>query len=151
MLGMALFFAATLGNAANIYKYRLPDGTVLYTQKALKDHKPIKVINEPPPSARQLQRQRAAQRQLVELRARSERLGEERRAREAAEEQQRLALLDAERADAALRLSLVPGPGDRLSTAFGGSRLSDEYWERVRTMLEEEYAARSQLERAAPY
>jgi hypothetical protein len=53
-----------------------------------------------------------------------------------------------QRAQAAHELGFEPQPGERLGTAGGQSRLSDEYWERQKRLEEDVALARQRLEQA---
>ena len=118
--------------AAEIYKYRLSDGSIMYSQEKLKGGKLLKVLPGPVQDAKQRRAQIMANRELEQLRARSDRIALELAAREIAENDARLAALALERSELALASSLIPGPGDRLGTVGGNMRLTEAYLQRVR-------------------
>lgn len=53
-----------------------------------------------------------------------------------------------QQAEAALQLGVEPQPGERLGTVGGGSRLSDEYWERQKRLEEDVERGRKRLDEA---
>ena len=53
-----------------------------------------------------------------------------------------------QQAEAALQLGVEPQPGERLGIVGGGSRLSDEYWERQKRLEDEVEVARKGLDAA---
>jgi hypothetical protein len=53
-----------------------------------------------------------------------------------------------QQAEVALQLGVEPHPGERLGTVGGGSRLSDEYWEREKRLEDDVERARKRLDAA---
>lgn len=53
-----------------------------------------------------------------------------------------------QKAQSARELGVEPQPGERLGTAGGGSRLSDEYWERQKRLEDDVERARRRLDEA---
>jgi hypothetical protein len=51
-------------------------------------------------------------------------------------------------AQSARELGVEPQPGERLGTAGGGSRLSEEYWERQKRLEDDVERARKRLDEA---
>jgi hypothetical protein len=138
-----LFSALAMPAAAQtLYKSTLPDGRVVYGDKpdpsAVKSEpiKPdTKKIGVVPPSARETAT-------LNELeRARIKREGGDSRTRTAEE-----AL---KKAEAALEAGKEPLPGERIGTAGGASRLTDDYWKRQKKLEEAVESARRNVEKAS--
>ena len=53
-----------------------------------------------------------------------------------------------QQAEAARELGVEPQPGERIGTVGGGSRLSDEYWERQKRLEADGELARRRLDEA---
>jgi hypothetical protein len=53
-----------------------------------------------------------------------------------------------QRAEAAREAGVEPQPGERIGTVGGGSRFTDEYWERQKRLEEDVGRARKRLDRA---
>lgn len=139
----AILVPAVASHAATIYKYRLPDGSVLYSQKPVPRQQAAKVIRVAPPSAKQLQTQRAAERQLARLQQKSTRLAKERLAQQEADNRTQLVAMASERAADAYRPPLAA-----VDTATGvvaaAPRLSEADWQRIRAQMEADYQLREQ-------
>jgi hypothetical protein len=138
MLAAALALQA---GAQVLYKSTLPDGRVVYGDKpdpaAVKSEliKPdTKKIGVVPPTSRETAT-------LNELeRARIKREGGDSRTRTAEEALQK--------AEAAREAGKEPLPGERLGTAGGASRLTDDYWKRQKKLEEAVETARRNAEQA---
>jgi hypothetical protein len=128
-LGLSvLLLCCVAAGAANIYKYQLADGSILYTQKRVKHADLLSVIDVPPPTSQQRAAQRAADRELQLQADRADRLAAKRDAQQA--------LADVDVRILAQAYPVVPGglaplPGERQALAGGGSRLNDAYWARM--------------------
>lgn len=136
-----LLLAATGGKAETIYKYRLPNGRILYAQTPQQQGRLLKVMQVRQPDRRQAAL--AAQR-LEQEQARADWLAAQRRAAEATQNSLRIAALGLAQAQTALQAQCEPGPGERLGTVGGGSRLTDAYWERMQRLRDK----RERLNRA---
>lgn len=137
----------------HIYKYRLPDGKILYTdsQSGYTDEhtkgKLEETLTEPAPAPAEVGEAMQARR---ESRVRN--------ASDAAEAQARgvdkayTMMIDArqalQNAEASLQAGLEPLPGERLGNVDGNTRLSPAYWARVRGLRHDVEAARDRLDRA---
>jgi len=127
--------------AQTLYKSTMPDGRIVYGDKpapgAVKVE-PVKTDTSPTGVQVSPAREAGFVKQME-----AERLKREQRdhAVKAAEK----ALGNAE---TALVSGKEPLPGERIGTAGGGSRLTDAYWERQRTLEEAVKRARENLERA---
>jgi hypothetical protein len=139
--GMLAAALALQAGAQVLYKSTLPDGRVVYGDKpdpaAVKSEliKPdTKKIGVVPPTSRETAT-------LNELeRARIKREGGDSRTRTAEEALQK--------AEAAREAGKEPLPGERLGTAGGASRLTDDYWKRQKKLEEAVEAARRNAEQA---
>jgi hypothetical protein len=140
--GLLAAALALQAGAQALYKSTLPDGRVVYGDKpdpnAVKsesitpDTAKIGVV---PPSASET-------RALKELEAaRIKREGGDSRARTAEE--------TLKKAEAAREAGKEPLPGERLGTAGGASRLTDDYWKRQKKLEEAVESARRNAEQAS--
>lgn len=135
MLGASLLCIAATVGATTIYKYRLPDGSTLYTQKRPAKGKLLGVIHNPPPTRQQLAEQRAAERKLQDQIARADLLSAQRGPGVArAEAGAGFGTYALAQATPGLPTTLTPLPGERQGTVGGYSRLNDAYWARLRAL-----------------
>ena len=139
--------------AEHVYKYRMPDGTVLYTdsQSGFTDQytkgKLEETLTEPSPSPAEVD-------QTMRARHNARKVNEN----DAAEAQQNgidtsySMMIDArqalENAQQALQEGLTPLPGERLGVVDGHTRLSPAYWARVRSLRQDVESSRDRLDRA---
>lgn len=153
-LALALFgLATTPAFAQHVYKYRMPDGTTLYTdsQSGFTDQytkgKLEETIPEPPPAPEQVG---AAMHAKSEARAKnaSEAAKAAADGVDAAYAMVVSARQQLQQAEQALQAGLTPLPGERLGLVDGGTRLSPAYWARVDKLRQNVEAARDRLERA---
>ena len=136
----AALMASATGWAQIIYKSTMPDGSVIYSEKAAPGAKKVEEIvpqtgktgvgGAATPAEKQQLQDYANQRQQEEAR--------------------RQQIHDAEQAvqnaEAALADGKEPLPGERLGTAGGAAnRLSDAYWERQKSLQDAVAAARKRL------
>lgn len=139
-----LFLTSAVFAAQTLYKSTMPDGKIVYGEAPVPGAKRVDTV-EPPPaktgitSATDAEKARAAQAA----------------AKASAAAQPAFALNDArqalQKAEAARDAGKEPLPGERLGTAGGGSRLTDAYFERQKSLEVGVDAARkrvSDLERA---
>lgn len=132
---------AGAAHAQVLYKSTMPDGRVIYGDKPapgaakVETRKPdTSDLGTTPPTDREREL-------LRDLRS-------ERRRREAGVDRVSEAEEALRRAEAELAAGKEPLPGERLGTAKGGSRLTDQYWERQKKLEEAVKEARRQLEEA---
>jgi uncharacterized protein DUF4124 len=132
---------ALQAGAQTLYKSTLPDGRVVYGDKpdpAAVKSEPIKPdtskIGVVPPSARET----ATLNELERARLK----------REAGESTMRTAEQALQKAEAAREAGKEPLPGERLGTAGGASRLTDDYWKRQKKLEEAVESARREAEQA---
>ena len=125
--------------AQTVYKSTMPDGRVIYSTEPQRGAKRVETLKPPaestgvrpvaPTDAQKLQQH--------------ERQREKRETRQDELQQAEKALRDAEAAQAAGK---EPLPGERSGTAGGGSRLSDEYWSRQKSLEAAVTEARKHLD-----
>lgn len=148
--GIVAFLTAAAGiaHAQQVFKYVMPDGRIVYSDKTVPGGRLVDEIAPPPPTApapapttrqEQLQEQRNALRERLSDRDR--------------EFQRASAELDAARgrlAEAQQRLEAgkEPLPGERTGNAGGGSRLNELYWQRQQSNEAAVARARDQVQRA---
>jgi Domain of unknown function (DUF4124) len=138
---MLLAVLSLQAGAQTLYKSTLPDGRVVYGDKpdpAAVKSEPIKPdtakIGVVPPSARET----ATLNELERARLK----------REAGESSTRTAQEALQKAEAAREAGKEPLPGERLGTASGASRLTDDYWKRQKKLEEAVESARRDAEQA---
>lgn len=145
--------AALPALAEHVYKYQMPDGTVLYTdsQSGFTDQyvkgKLEETLTEPSPTPAE-----------VEEAMRTRHDSSKQNASDADEAQQKgidaayAMMIDArqqlQNAEQALQEGLTPLPGERLGLVDGHTRLSPAYWARVRVLRLSVETARDRLDRA---
>jgi hypothetical protein len=148
-----LSVAAEPAFAQHIYKYRMPDGSMLYTdsQTGFTDQyikgKLEETIAEPPPAPEQVN---AAMRARGEARARN---ADEAAKAAASGVNAAYAMVVAAReqlqqAERALQAGLGPLPGERLGIVDGHTRLRPAYWARIDKLRVAVEDAQDRLERA---
>lgn len=140
-----LVFAAIVApaQAFEIYRYLMPDGSVLYSQDVLTKGKLQEVIESPPPDTRQIEQERSA----ILKREEEARAGV---AESSGDEVDVPDALDAlNTAKAALAAGVTPLPGERLGIKGGHhTRLSSDYWARQLELRRAVDDAREQLDKA---
>ncbi len=139
--GVLVAALALRADAQVLYKSTLPDGRVVYGDKpdpAAVKSEPIKPdtakIGVVPPTARET----ATLNELERARLK----------REAGESSTRTAEEALKKAEAAREAGKEPLPGERLGTASGASRLTDDYWKRQKKLEEAVESARREAEQA---
>lgn len=153
LLLMLLSVAAEPAFAQHVYKYRMPDGSMLYTdsQSGFTDQyikgKREETIAEPPPAPEQV---KAAMRARSAARVRN---AEEAAKAKASGVNAAYAMVVAAReqlqqAEHALQAGLGPLPGERLGIVDGHTRLGPAYWQRIDKLRLAVMNAQDRLERA---
>ena len=139
---LVLLLAASGVFAQTMYKSTMPDGKVIYGEKPVPGAQRVETVTPPPPKSG-ITVVTPADKAQVDQRIRQ---------RSAVEDAKRRQLDDAQRqlqqAEAALEAGKEPLPGERLGTAGGGSRLTDEYWARQKKLEQAVEAARKRLDQA---
>ena len=134
-------------HASEVYKYRMPDGRILYTTQVSTTGKLLEVLPEPAPGPRVIEAER-----LAKLKREQDQAGNATAKRlatlDAVEVEIKAALRALEAAKQANEQNVEPLPGERLGTAKGKSRLAEGYWERQRELRQAVEAARQRLDDA---
>ncbi|HEX7633872.1 MAG TPA: DUF4124 domain-containing protein [Noviherbaspirillum sp.] len=127
---MVILLLAAPARGDAIYKYRMPDGSILYTQAPQKQGRLLKVLQvQQQPSARQaaLTAQRVKQE-----RVRADELAAQRRETEAAQNDLHLAMQALAHAETALQRQYAAEPGIVIYPGYGGYPVNFEgggpYW-----------------------
>ena len=134
-------------HASEVYKYRMPDGRILYTTQVSTTGKLLEVLPEPAPGPRVIEAARLAKLKREQDQANNataKRLA----TLDAVDAEIKAALRALEAAKEANEQSVEPLPGERLGTAKGKSRLAEGYWERQRELKQAVEAARQRLDDA---
>lgn len=151
---LSLFLGGQPVGAWEVYKYRIPDGSVAYTHEISTTGTLEEVIGAPPPDSAQVE-----QALRVKLKREEDKVNLIASQREAdlsavvAEIRDATTALEA--AKQRLKSGLEPRPGERRGTAGGHSVLSQAYWQRVRELqlavddarerLDDAYSARNAI------
>ncbi len=149
LLGCALLaLALDAAGAREVYKYRMPDGRILYSSEVMTQGKLLEVLPPPPASPKLIESEQRAKlkREQAQERAIIKRLD----SMDAVEAEIRAATLALETAKAAAAAGVEPSPGERqgLANKPGRTRMSDAYWERQRQLDRALDAARERLDAA---
>ena len=141
VLAFLVAFAASGALAQQkMFKSTMPDGKVIYSEKPEPNAKRVEAVNLPPPTA-------GVSVVTPQEQARADQL---KRDQAAAGQRKGNDLEDARKqlkaAEAARDSAKEPQPGERLGTAKGGSRLTDDYFKRQKTADEAVAAARKRVD-----
>ncbi|MCG6873751.1 MAG: hypothetical protein LJE97_01545 [Betaproteobacteria bacterium] len=148
-----LGLAATPALAQHVYKYRMPDGTTLYTdsQSGFTDQyikgKLEETLAEPAPAPTEVDAAMRARREARAMNA-SDAAKAQASGADSAYGMLVAARQALQNAEQALQAGLEPLPGERLGIVDGHTRLSPAYWARVRKLREDVEAARDRVDRA---
>lgn len=155
ILSASMLLAGSLpARAWEVYKYRMPDGSVAYTHEVSTKGKLEDVIGAPPPDSAQIEQALRAKRKREEDKANllaSKNVAD----LSAAVAEIRNATMALETAKQKLKAGLAPEPGERIGIVGGHTRLSPAYWRRVRALelpvddarerLDDAYSARNAI------
>jgi hypothetical protein len=125
----ALWLAGSAGAQQEppIYKYRLPDGSTLYSDEPSSRGSLQEMITPPPAAASAPQADEPTRAQAQAEREAAERAS----TLDAAKQNLNTAQDELANAEAALHDGLEPLPGERLGNTNGSTRLAPAYWQRV--------------------
>jgi hypothetical protein len=144
IVSVLLALGSTPATTGELYKYRMPDDTVLYTDEVSTRGVVEEVIQEAPPDPARIEAERAAK--LKSEAARTDRLALQ---REAKLSEINVHIREATRAlkaaKEAFTVGLEPRPGERLGVVGGHTRLSDAYWSRIGELRRATEGAREHL------
>lgn len=144
---IALAPLASPASASDIYKYRMPDGTFLYTDAVAVKGTLKEVIVPAPPTPPQVVL--ALNAKLKRDTVRANRYAEQRRmSQDAIDLEIRSAALALAEARAAMIAGIEPEGGERLGTVSGHTRLGPDYWARQRDLQESVLESRERLDDA---
>ncbi len=152
LIVVLLFLGSPPVGAWEVYKYRMPDGSVAYTHEVSTKGKLEEIIEAPPPGPVDVEQAVLVKRKREDEKA--NRIASQREADlSAAVAEIRDATTALETAKQKLKSGLEPGPGERLGTTGAYTRLSPAYWQRVRGLqlavddarerLDDAYSARN--------
>jgi hypothetical protein len=142
ILVLSSLFAVSGAVAQTMYKSTMPDGKVVYGEKPEPGAKQVDTMAPPPPKTGTTVLTPAEKKGIdrrIEKRSATD--DAQRRELEAAYEQLK-------KAEAARDAGKEPLPGERLGTATGASRLTDDYWTRQKSLEAAVEAARKRVEQA---
>jgi hypothetical protein len=137
----ALLFAigASGAGAQVIYKSTMPDGKVVYGEKPAPGARKVDKL-EPPPAKSGITAVTPGEK------AREDQLAKQRPAVAAQQRAVDDARAQLQKAEAAREAGKEPLPGERIGTAGGGSRLTDAYYARQKSLEEAVAAARKKVD-----
>ena len=138
----AFVWLASGAYAQTMYKSTMPDGKVVYGEKPEPGAKHVDKVT-PPPAKTGTTVLTPAERQKIDQRLKQQMAQDELQQRQLEAAYQQL-----KKAEAAREAGKEPLPGERLGTATGASRLTDEYWARQKSLEAAVEAARKQVEQA---
>ena len=128
-----LAIGLVVAQAAEVYKYRMPNGEILFTNEISTSGALLEVLPEPAPTPKIIEAERRAK--LERERNEAEQAIETRLATaEAAEAEIKAVLPELRKAKAAAAVGVEPLAGERLGHAGHRTRLADSYWTRQREL-----------------
>ncbi|MBI2225818.1 MAG: DUF4124 domain-containing protein [Betaproteobacteria bacterium] len=138
LLLIALALAATAAQGQAVYRSVMPDGSIVYGDKPAPGAKEAKEVSLPPPN---IAKPPPAKPSAPATTPRQP-------ASESPDDQVRNAERDLQKAKAALEAGREPQPGERIGTAGGASRLTDAYFERIKSLENAIVGAQKKLDDA---
>ena len=124
LLLITLALAATAAQGQAVFRSVMPDGSVVYGDKPAPGAKEAREVSLPPPN---ISKPPPAQPSAPATTSRQP-------AAESPDDQVRNAERELQKAKAALETGREPLPGERIGTAGGASRLTDAYFERIKSL-----------------
>ena len=146
-IALALLAAATAASGQQIFKYRTPDGRIVYSDKHVPNATLVEAfegVPAPDPAATAA-RQEAVRARVKETNERAEARVQ---ALDAISAEIRAATAALEQARAALEAGREPLEGERIGTYAGRARLNDLYWDRQLANEQAVAEAQARLDRA---
>lgn len=141
-LVLVLFIAASGASAQTMYKSIMQDGKVIYGEKPEPGAKRVETVTAPPPKSG-ITVVTPAEKTQVDQRIRQRSAVENTKQRELDDARQQV-----QQAETALGAGKEPLPGERIGTAGGTSRLTDDYWARQKNLEQAVESARARLDKA---
>jgi hypothetical protein len=142
-IAVALLPLLAAAQSGPVYKYRLPDGSTLYSDEARSNGELQEIIT--PPAAPQAAPAAQARAQTAPAERAAE---QDAGALDAATREVQAARQSLDAAQAALDSGVEPQPGERIGNANGTSRLAPGYWQRIGLLRAEVARAKERLEQA---
>ena len=139
LITVALLPLLAAAQSGPVYKYRLPDGRILYSDEARSNGELQELITPPAPQAPDAKAAPGPAPAAVEPAAGT---------LDAATRGVQAARRSLDEARAALDHGLEPRPGERIGNANGSSRLAPAYWQRIDLLRAEVARAKQRLEQA---
>ena len=139
LITVALLPLLAAAQSGPVYKYRLPDGRILYSDEARSNGELQELIT--PPAAPQAPDAKAAPAAPAAVEPAAGTL-------DAATREVQAARRSLDEAQAALDRGLEPQPGERIGNANGSSRLAPAYWQRIDLLRAEVARAKQRLDQA---
>lgn len=125
ILALIVATAASGAAAQKMYKSTMPDGSVVYSEKPTPNAKKVDEVTPPPPTS-------GLSTITPQEKARADSLSRQRAGEKAAPNELENARKQLQQAEAARKAGDEPREGERLGTAKGGSRLTDDYHARLK-------------------
>ena len=139
-LALTLLFAGGSVQAQGVYKSTMPDGKVIYAEKPVPGAAKVDKMEPPPAKTGTIV-------VTPEEKARAEQAAKDRAAAEAAKKGGASeARKQLEKAQAARDAGKEPLPGERIGTAGGKSRLTDDYYARQKKLEQDVAEAQKRVE-----
>ena len=123
---IALALAATAAQGQTVFRSVMPDGSIVYGDKPAPGAKEAREISLPPPNI--------AKPPPAPPKKSAPATAPGQPAAGSADDPVRSAEQDLQKAKAALEAGREPQPGERIGTAGGASRLTDAYFERIKSL-----------------
>ena len=138
LLLIALALAATTAQGQAVFRSVMPDGSVVYGDKPAPGAKEAKEVSLPPPNIAK----------PPPVRQRAPASASKPNPLDIADDAVKTAQRNLQTAKAALETGNEPRPGERIGTAGGTSRLTEAYFERIKSLEKAVATAQKQLDEA---
>lgn len=138
LLLIALALAATAAQGQTVFRSVMPDGSIVYGDKPAPGAKEAKEVSLPPPN---IAKPPPVQPSAPATASRQP-------AAESPDDQVRNAERELQKAKAALETGREPQPGEHIGTASGRSRLTDAYFQRIKSLENAVAAAQKKFDDA---
>ncbi len=126
MLLIALALAATAAQGQAVFRSVMPDGSIVYGDKPAPGAKEAREVSLPPPNISKPPPAPPKQSAPATTPGQP--------TTDSADDQVKNAEQELQKAKAALEAGREPQPGERIGTAGGASRLTDAYFERIKSL-----------------
>ena len=126
ILLIVIALAATAAQSQGVFRSVMPDGSIVYGDKPAPGAKEAKEVSLPPPNI--------AKPPPAPPKKSAPATAPGQQAADSADEPVKSAERELQKAKAALEAGREPLPGERVGTAGGASRLTDAYFQRIKTL-----------------